>query len=43
MKNMILDIPVSMASPFGSGMTVGSTCGAVTGSLMALGCIKRKR
>ena len=34
------NIPVSMASPFGSGMTVGSTCGAVTGSLMALGSLK---
>jgi C_GCAxxG_C_C family probable redox protein len=35
-----LDIPVSMASPFGSGMTVGSTCGAVTGALMAIGALK---
>ena len=33
------NIPVSIASPFGSGMTVGSTCGAVTGALMALGSI----
>ena len=35
-----LDIPVSMASPFGSGMTVGSTCGAITGTLMAVGALK---
>ncbi|MCI1945749.1 C-GCAxxG-C-C family (seleno)protein [Clostridium luticellarii] len=35
-----LNIPVSMASPFGSGMTVGTTCGAVTGALMALGSVK---
>ncbi|MCH3965958.1 MAG: C-GCAxxG-C-C family protein [Clostridium sp.] len=34
------NIPVSIASPFGSGMTVGTTCGAVTGALMALGSIK---
>ena len=35
-----LDIPVSMASPFCSGMTVGSTCGAITGTLMAVGALK---
>ena len=35
-----LDIPVSIASPFGGGMVVGSTCGAVTGALMALGALK---
>lgn len=35
-----LDIPVSIASPFGSGMTVGSTCGAITGTLMAVGALK---
>lgn len=35
-----LDIPVSIASPFGSGMTVGSTCGAITGALMAVGALK---
>jgi len=35
-----LNIPVSIASPFGRGMTVGSTCGAITGVLMALGAIK---
>ncbi|EJO5346551.1 C-GCAxxG-C-C family protein [Clostridium botulinum] len=35
-----LNIPVSVASPFGGGMTVGSTCGAITGGLMALGAIK---
>ncbi|EJP6471095.1 C-GCAxxG-C-C family protein [Clostridium sporogenes] len=38
-----LDIPVSMASPFGAGMTVGSTCGAITGALMALGAIKGRQ
>lgn len=35
-----LNIPVSIASPFGAGMTVGSTCGAVTGALMVLGALK---
>ncbi|MBW6411208.1 C-GCAxxG-C-C family (seleno)protein [Clostridium weizhouense] len=35
-----LNIPVSIASPFGSGMTVGSTCGAITGTLMAVGMLK---
>jgi C_GCAxxG_C_C family probable redox protein len=35
-----LNIPISIASPFGSGMTVGTTCGAITGALMALGAIK---
>ena len=35
-----LDIPVSIASPFGAGMTVGSTCGAITGALMAVGALK---
>lgn len=35
-----LNIPVSIASPFGTGMVVGSTCGAVTGALMALGSVK---
>jgi C_GCAxxG_C_C family probable redox protein len=35
-----LDIPVSIASPFGGGMTVGSTCGAITGTLMAVGALK---
>ncbi|MBU3216551.1 C-GCAxxG-C-C family protein [Clostridium estertheticum] len=35
-----LDIPVSIASPFGSGMTVGSTCGAIIGTLMAVGALK---
>jgi C_GCAxxG_C_C family probable redox protein len=34
------DIPVSIASPFGSGMAVGSTCGAITGTLMAIGTLK---
>jgi C_GCAxxG_C_C family probable redox protein len=35
-----LNIPVSLASPFGSGMTVGSTCGAISGALMVLGAVK---
>lgn len=35
-----LNIPVSVASPFGAGMTVGSTCGAITGALMVLGAVK---
>ena len=35
-----LSIPVSIASPFGTGMTVGSTCGAVTGALISLGALK---
>ncbi|MFA6939723.1 MAG: C-GCAxxG-C-C family (seleno)protein [Clostridiaceae bacterium] len=35
-----LNIPVQIASPFGTGMTIGSTCGAVTGSLIALGALK---
>lgn len=35
-----LNIPVSIGSPFGKGMTVGSSCGAITGALMALGAIK---
>jgi C_GCAxxG_C_C family probable redox protein len=35
-----LNIPVSIASPFGTGMVVGSTCGAVTGALMALGSVR---
>jgi C_GCAxxG_C_C family probable redox protein len=35
-----LDIPVSIASPFGAGMCVGSTCGAITGTLMAVGALR---
>lgn len=34
------DIPISIASPFGSGMNVGTTCGAITGTLMAVGALK---
>lgn len=34
------DIPVSIASPFGGGMSVGGTCGAITGTLMAVGALK---
>jgi len=34
------NIPISIASSFGTGMMVGSTCGAITGSLMALGALK---
>ena len=33
------NISVSIASPFGSGMTVGSTCGAITGAIMAVGAV----
>lgn len=35
-----LDIPMSIASPFGGGMSVGGTCGAITGTLMAIGALK---
>lgn len=35
-----LNIPVQIASPFGTAMTVGSTCGAITGALIALGALK---
>ena len=35
-----LDIPVSIASPFGGGMAVGGTCGAITGTLIAVGALK---
>lgn len=34
------DIPVSVASPFGGGMAVGGTCGAITGTLIAMGALK---
>ncbi|WP_053957727.1 C-GCAxxG-C-C family (seleno)protein [Inediibacterium massiliense] len=37
------DIPVSIASPFGSGMTVGSTCGAITGAIIAVGSLKGRK
>jgi len=33
-------ISVSIASPFGTGMMVRSTCGAQSGALMALGTLK---
>jgi len=35
-----LSIPISIASPFGTGMAVGSTCGAITGAIIALGSVK---
>ncbi len=35
-----LNIPVSVASPFGTGMAVGATCGAITGAIIALGSVK---
>lgn len=35
-----LNIPLSIASPFGGGMSVGGTCGAITGTLMAVGALK---
>ena len=34
-----LDIPVGIASPFGGGMAVGTTCGAITGAIMAVGAV----
>ncbi|WP_085829487.1 C-GCAxxG-C-C family (seleno)protein [Clostridium massiliodielmoense] len=34
------NIPVSVATPFGGGMAVGGTCGAITGALIALGSLK---
>ncbi|NEZ46431.1 oxidoreductase [Clostridium niameyense] len=37
-KNM--NIPVSIATPFGGGMAVGTTCGAITGALMVVGALK---
>lgn len=38
-----LNIPVSIASPFGLGMTVGTTCGAITGTLMAIGALNGRK
>lgn len=35
-----LNIPIAIASPFGTGMSVGSTCGAITGAIIALGSVK---
>lgn len=35
-----LNIPVSVATPFGGGMAVGGTCGAITGGMIVLGAIK---
>lgn len=35
-----LNIPVSIGSPFGAGMATGNTCGAITGTLMAIGALK---
>ncbi|MDD3225005.1 MAG: C-GCAxxG-C-C family (seleno)protein [Clostridium sp.] len=35
-----LNVPVSIATPFGSGMAVGATCGAITGAIMAIGAAK---
>lgn len=35
-----LNIPVAVATPFGGGMNVGNTCGAITGALMAIGALK---
>jgi C_GCAxxG_C_C family probable redox protein len=34
------EIPIAIASPFGGGMTIGNTCGAITGTLMAVGALK---
>lgn len=38
-----LNIPVAIATPFGSGMNVGSACGAITGALMVLGAVKDRK
>ncbi len=35
-----LNIPVQLASPFGTGMAVGGTCGAIAGALISLGALK---
>lgn len=35
-----LNIPVQVATPFGTGMAVGGTCGAIAGALISLGAIK---
>jgi len=34
------NIPVQIASPFGTGMAVGTTCGAIIGAIIALGALK---
>ena len=34
------EIPISLASPFGAGMSSGATCGAITGAIIALGAAK---
>jgi C_GCAxxG_C_C family probable redox protein len=34
---MPLDLALKLASPFGGGMRMAATCGALTGALMALG------
>lgn len=38
-----VNIPVEIASPFGGGMAVGSTCGAIAGTIIALGAIKGRK
>ncbi|URZ04579.1 C-GCAxxG-C-C family (seleno)protein [Clostridium felsineum] len=38
-----MNIPVCMATPFGSGMSVGGTCGAITGALMVIGAAKGRK
>lgn len=35
-----LNIPVNLGSAFGSGMAVGSTCGAITAAAIVLGHLK---
>lgn len=32
-------IPVAIGTPFGGGMAVGATCGAITGAMMAVGAV----
>lgn len=35
-----LNIPVSIGTPFGSGMCVAGSCGAVTGALIVIGALE---
>ncbi|WP_070110235.1 C-GCAxxG-C-C family (seleno)protein [Clostridium acetireducens] len=35
-----VNIPISVGTPFGGGMSVGHTCGAITGAIIALGFLK---
>jgi C_GCAxxG_C_C family probable redox protein len=35
-----LNIPVAIGTPFGSGVSMGSTCGAIIGAVICLGSVK---